>query len=185
MSIYKVVDRSGVLVCIALFATLLVAPVAYGQEADASDTANLTPRQQLDYAEGAVSEVKGGVRHVLKMVEQAQKNKDVLLLNCLNEKLAGLKALLKVVEDADMAMQEAMARENNDLANHEFQKVGMARQQASQLVVEAEACVPEVGVSYAGHGRWSVDKPEEQDDADDYLSDPSGFERAPEKSPFT
>jgi len=167
-----------------LLAACLVAPIAQAAEGDPADTANMTPRQQLDFAEEAVSDVKGGARHVLKMVEQAQKNKDVLLLNCLNEKLAGLKALLKVVEDADMAMQEAMARENNDLANHEFQKVTMAQQQASQLVVEAEACVPEVGVSYAGHGRWSVDMPEEQDDADDYLSDPSGFERAPEKSPF-
>ncbi len=147
--------------------------------------AEMSPRQRLDYSEDTVVEVKDAVRSVLKMVELAEKEKDTLLLNCLNEKLAGLKALLKVVSDADMAMQEALARENNDLAAHEFQKIDMARGQALQLIAEAEACVPEVGVSYAGRGRWSRTTPEGEDDEGQYESDPSGYTRPPEESPFT
>ena len=145
----------------------------------------LTPRQRLDFSEDTVAEVKDAVKQVLKMVQVAEADKQVLLLNCLNEKLAGLKALLKVVEDADLAMQEALARENNDKAAHEFQKIDMARGQAQQLIVEAEACVPEVGVSYAGRGRWSKSTPDDTDDEGQYESDPSGYTRPPEESPFT
>lgn len=167
---------------VALLALLTANPYGMAQTADADD---MSPRQRLDYAEDTVDEVKGSVRDVLKLVEEAQKAKDVVLLNCLNEKLAGLKALQNVVEDADLAMREALARENNDLADHEFQKVGMARTQATQLTAEADACVPEAGASYAGRGRWTVNTPEGEEDDSQYESDPSGYTRPPEASPFT
>lgn len=168
-------------------AAALVAPAvgARAQEEESVSAGDMTPRQHLQYSEETVDEIKSGVRKVLKMVEQAQRDKDVLLLNCLNEKLAGLKALLRVAEQADTAVQEAYARENNDLAAHEFQKIVIARQQAQQLQVEADACVPEVGTSYAGTGRWSSTGPEEDEDESKYDADPSGYERPPEASPFT
>ena len=168
----------------SLLFTCMWAPATARSAEDVADFAEMAPRQRLDYSEDTVTEVKDAVRKVLKMVELAQKDKDVLLLNCLNEKLSGLKALLKVVADADMAMQEAMARENNDLAAHEFQKIGMARGQSLQLLAEAEACVPEVGVSYAGRGRWSKTTPDGEEDDGQYESDPDGYTRPPEESPF-
>lgn len=167
---------------VAVLALLLANPSASAQTVDVDE---MTPRQRLDYAEDTVDEVKSHVRRTLKMVEEAQKAKDVVLLNCLNEKLAGLKALLKVVEDSDLAMREALARENNDLADHEFQKVVMARGQAAQLMAEADACIPEAGASYAGRGRWSITSPDVEEDESQYESDPSGYTRPPEASPYT
>lgn len=186
MNVWQTIPRTftGLFGSAALLVCLAVPSVAWAND-EGTGYAEMSPRQRLDYSEDTVTEVKGAVRTVLKMVEVAQKDKDVLLLNCLNEKLAGLKALLKVVEDADMAMQEALARENNDLAAHEFQKIDMARGQALQLIAEAEACVPEVGVSYAGRGRWSRTTPEGEEDDGQYESDPSGYTRPPEESPFT
>jgi hypothetical protein len=175
-----------------LFAGLVIGAVlslplagAHAQEGEAVSAGDMSPRQHLQYSEETVDELKAGVRKVLKMVEQAQRDKDVLLLNCLNEKLAGLKALLRVAEQADTAVQEAYARENNDLAAHEFQKIVIARQQAQQLQAEADACVPEVGTSYAGTGRWSTSGPEQDEDEGQWDADPSGYERPPEASPFT
>jgi len=159
--------------------------VGLSATAESADVDEMTPRQRLDFSEDTVDEVKGHVRAVLKMVEEAQKAKDVVLLNCLNEKLAGLKALLKVVEDADLATREALARENNDLADHEFRKIVMARQQAAQLMAEADACIPEAGASYAGRGRWSITAPDVEEDDSQYESDPTGYTRPPEASPFT
>lgn len=167
--------------CAVIAATLLVGGTGRAQTADIDE---MTPRQRLDFAEDTVDEVKTGVRRVLKLVEQAQKDKDVVLLNCLNEKLAGLKGLLKVVEDADLAMREALARENNDLADHEFQKIVMARQQAQHLLAEADACIPAAGASYSGTGQWSVTAPDVEEDEGQYESDPSGYTRPPEASPF-
>lgn len=152
---------------------------------DMISVGDMSPRQHLQYSQETVDEIRAGVRKVLKMVEQAQRDKDVLLLNCLNEKLAGLKALLRVAEQANTAVQEAYARENNDLAAHEFQKIMIARQQTQQLQAEADACVPEVGTSYAGTGRWSKTGPEDDEDEGQYAADPLGFERPPEASPFT
>jgi hypothetical protein len=187
MNVWHRIPQSLALVFVAIPMLLpaITATQARAADEDAVPYNELSPRQRLDYSEDTVTEVKDAVRKVLKMVEVAQKDKEVLLLNCLNEKLAGLKALLKVVEDSDMAMQEALARENNDLAAHEYQKIDMARGQAQQLIAEAEACVPEVGVSYAGRGRWSKTTPDETDDEGQYESDPSGYTRPPEESPFT
>jgi|ETNmetMinimDraft_30_1059905.scaffolds.fasta_scaffold83994_1 hypothetical protein len=187
MNVWQKFPQSLALILVAI---PLLLPASMATRARAADEESvpyneLTPRQRLDYSEDTVTEVKDAVRKVLKMVGVAQKDKEVLLLNCLNEKLAGLKALLKVVEDADLAMQEALARENNDLAAHEFQKIDMARGQAQQLIAEADACVPEVGVSYAGRGRWSKTTPDDLDDEGQYESDPSGYTRPPEESPFT
>ena len=166
----------------AVIALLMTTTSATAENVDVDD---MTPRQRLDFSENTVDEVKGHARGVLKMVEEAQKSKDTVWLNCLNEKLAGLKALLKVVEDADLATREALARENNDLADHEFQKIVMARQQAAQLMAEADACIRAAGTSYAGRGRWAITSPDVEEDDSQYESDPTGYTRPPEASPFT
>ena len=113
---------------------------AGAEEADVSGS-SLTAKEKQAFAEKAVSELDGATRKALRMIEEAQKAKNVMLLNCLNEKLAALRGLLKVGEDAEFDLSEAIARENADLQQHNFRKVFIARNQGLTVAAEADACV--------------------------------------------
>ena len=53
---------------------------------------------------------------VLKHLEEAREERDVIKLNCVNEKLTAIKGLLKISEQADVSMQEALARRRHFLS---------------------------------------------------------------------
>lgn len=89
------------------------------------------------------------LKQVLKHLEDARDKRDVIKLNCVNEKLAAVKGLLRVSEAADVKMQEALARRDSEAAAHEFQIVAIARRKVEQLLAESEACVGELAV-YSG-----------------------------------
>ena len=174
---------------VALGGALLLSQPAIAAESGAGtqDDINIqamSPMQMLEFSDDAGEEISQGLRSVLKMVQQAQKEKDVLLLDCLNEKVAGLKPLAKVAGDVDISLQEAMAKENMDQMVHEMKRLVLAREQARMLVIEAEACVPGTGGDYSGTGRWQSNVPEEGEDEDMYHADPGGVEMPPDASPW-
>jgi hypothetical protein len=91
------------------------------------------------------SEALGRMRNVLKEVlgklEEARNTKDVVKLNCVNEKLVQIKGLLRISEQSDVSLQEAVAKKESSQAEHEFTKVMIARQKLDQLRAEAEECI--------------------------------------------
>ena len=93
---------------------------------------------------------------VLKHLEDAREERDVIKLNCVNEKLTAVKGLLKISEQADVAMQEALARRNPEVAQHEYEKIAIASSKCEQLFAESEACVGELAV-YAGDTQVEVE----------------------------
>lgn len=147
--------------------------------------ADLNPRQMLDFSTEAGEEIEAGVRAVFKAVAQAQKDKDTILLACLNEKLTGLKTLLNVTQNSDIALRDALARDNLDAAEHEIQRLVLAREQAHLLIAGADACIPSSGSAATGHGRWTATSPEEGEDDDHYEYEPEDFVQPPDASPFT
>ena len=62
-------------------------------------------------------------------------------LNCVNEKLTQVKGLLRISEQSDVALQEAVARKDATAAEHEYTKVSIARGKADQLRNDAEQCI--------------------------------------------
>ena len=55
----------------------------------------------------AISSMRSSLRLVTSRVEDARNEKDVVKLNCVNEKLAQIKGLLKVAEQSEVAMKGA------------------------------------------------------------------------------
>jgi len=96
-----------------------------------------------------IGRMKEILTKVLKHLEEARDEKDIVKLNCVNEKLTNVKGLLKISEDGDVKMQEALARRNPEEAAHEFEKIAIARSKCEQLFAESEACVGELAV-YSG-----------------------------------
>src|SRR5579871_2319085 len=81
------------------------------------------------------------LKDVLGKLEEARNTKDVVKLNCVNEKLSSIKGLLRISEQADVALQEAVAKKEPSQAEHEYTKVSIARQKVDQLRAEAEECI--------------------------------------------
>lgn len=132
---------------------------AQGQEPGAgvvvSPDARLTFDQMLKYASETVGELEGHLQKVQRSADDAKKQKDLLLLNCLNEKLTDIRSLLKVAETAKAQLEESIARNERDRAEHEFSKVVIARTRGAELVRESEACSGE-GIFSTAEGPTTV-----------------------------
>ncbi len=101
----------------------------------------MTPRQLSDRAESYVQEMRLMLDQVLRMLEEARLEKDVVKLNCVNEKLTHIRGLVRVSEEGQVSMQEAIAHQEMEEARHEFTKILVALDRVRQLRAEAEECV--------------------------------------------
>jgi hypothetical protein len=97
----------------------------------------------------ALQRMKDGLHRLLVVLEEARDGKDVVKLNCVNEKLTQVKGLLRIAEQADILMQEALAKRDKEVTAHEFQKEQIAAQKIDQLKADAESCIGEQAV-YSG-----------------------------------
>lgn len=141
--------------------------------------------------EGDIADRAGeldGMRTVLakalQLVKDARDNRDVVMLNCLNEKLTPIKGLLRISEQAHITLQEAAAKGEVESAHHENEKITIAAQKTQQLLGESEACVGALSV-YTGNTELEVEMPEDADDIPQTELPMMVFiQRPPAASPF-
>jgi TolA-binding protein len=129
-------------VVVAALCGALAAPaVAQNQPAAGPQrSSGLSDREKLERSAENLAQMKGSLRAVLSRVEEARNEKDVVKLNCVNEKLTQIKGLLKVAEQSDVALHEAIA--NKDPAGEtEFAKIGIARSKVEGLRGDADQCI--------------------------------------------
>jgi hypothetical protein len=95
---------------------------------------------KIEAAADNIARMKAALKQVLGRAEQARNEKDVVKLNCVNEKLTQLKTLIKVAEQADVALRESVA--TKDVASDAaFSKIAIARTKVDGLRSEAEQCI--------------------------------------------
>ena len=97
--------------------------------------------EKLKRSNAAVSRMRSVLSEVLARLEDARATKDVVKLNCVNEKLTQVKGLLRISEQSDVALQEAVAKKDTTAAEHEYSKVSIARNKVDLLRTEAEQCI--------------------------------------------
>jgi hypothetical protein len=112
------------------------APAEVGQKAE-----SIPDPEKLKRSQEYLVQMRQALRSILGKLEEARDAKDVVKLNCINEKLTNIKGLLRISEQADIALQEAVAKREQQTAEHEFSKLTIARQKVEQLRAEAEQCV--------------------------------------------
>lgn len=113
-------------------------PMAAPLAEKASDVAD---PEKLRRSVDALGRMRNVLKEVLGKLEEARNTKDVVKLNCVNEKLTQIKGLLRISEQSDVALQEAVAKKETSSGEHEFTKVMIARQKVDQLRAEAEECI--------------------------------------------
>jgi hypothetical protein len=135
------------------FALVAIAGVASAQQpAGASDAG------KLDAAADNLNRMKSSLNLVLNRAEQARNEKDVVKLNCVNEKLTQIKSLIGVAERADLALHESVA--SKDAASEaESSKIAIARTKVDRLRSEAEQCVGQLAFNVEEHTTVEVEQP--------------------------
>ncbi|HZW89826.1 MAG TPA: hypothetical protein VFF12_12165, partial [Myxococcaceae bacterium] len=103
--------------------------------------ADVPDAEKLSRSRDAVGRMRSILTEVLGRLEEARATKDVVKLNCVNEKLTQVKGLLRISEQSDVALQEAVAKKDTTASEHEYSKVSIAKTKVEQLRGEAEQCI--------------------------------------------
>jgi hypothetical protein len=109
-------------------------------QANPVEGAKVPDAEKLEAAADNLSRIKAALKLVLGRAEQARSEKDVVKLNCVNEKLAQIKALLKVAEQADVALRDSLAVRKGG-GEADSSKLAIVRTKVDGLRRNAEQCI--------------------------------------------
>lgn len=155
-------------VLLAASATLAQAPASEPAVAPApppppgADEKDNPPNpEKIRRSSEALQKMRQALKDVLGKLEEARNSRDVVKLNCVNEKLTQVKGLLRISELADVAMQEAIAKKEDSGALHEYTKVSIAVTKVTQLRAEAEQCLGQLAFRTDENLAIDVEVPED------------------------
>jgi hypothetical protein len=100
-------------------------------------------------AESMVADMRAAYRRATEILGEANANKDVVQLNCIQEKLTQIGGLVDIADGSSKQMLKAAGQNRDDAVNHEFTKLAVAHQKTMQLRAEADQCVGEKAI-YTG-----------------------------------
>jgi hypothetical protein len=116
--------------------------------------------QKLERSTQALGLMREVLSQVMGKVEEARRTKDVVKLNCANEKLTQIKGLLRISAQADVSLQEALTRRETATSEHEYTKIMIAQQKVGQLRSEAEECIGQLAFRTDENLFVEVEEPE-------------------------
>jgi len=147
--------------------------------------AGLSDAQKIQKADDSIIRMKQVLKQVISRLEDARSEKDIVKLNCVNEKLTQIKGLLRVSEQADIALQEAAARKDEG-ADSEYQKIAIAKVKVEQLRAEAEECIGQLAFVVDERTTVDVELPKDlpQQDLTERQPPPPPVTRPPPASKF-
>jgi hypothetical protein len=130
---------------------LLVSGLVVAQEADVDVPVRARAEISVEEMRTQAAKYEQGMNEILRRMVQlqevARKEKDVIKLNCVNDKLA-----------PKTNLEEAIARNDEESRYHEFGRITIAQQQAGILGGDAENCVGE-DLTFLGPTQVTVDEP--------------------------
>lgn len=173
MRTFHKVAAIAALIAVALFTGSLQAQQAGDDEADnkapadvtvpMEKTAKLTPAEMRAKADELVANMQGIFNRVLEIQQIARTQKDVIKLNCVNDRLLQIKQLLNIAESSRTDLIEAISKQDESGRYHRFSLVTIAFENITTLREEAEACVGNE-LTFLGPTEVLVDKPDILDD---------------------
>lgn len=140
--------------------------------------------QKASKAGIAIGKMRDVHLRLLELREEARRNKDVVRLNCVNEKITSAAGLLHASEGAQSALSDALARADHETAQHEYNKISLSQSKAANLRTEGESCVGETTV-YSGKTQVTVETGTKNKSGEEQSSEAQlGVARAQPTSPY-
>lgn len=109
------------------------------------DVESIPNEQKLTRAQTKIKEGKKVLENTRSLLEKARsEEKDIIKINCINDKLAAIKGFLKVSEQSYVKLKEAVNSGDQEASNHHYTLVAVSAQKIKKLDEEANLCVGEV-----------------------------------------
>jgi hypothetical protein len=119
------------------------APRQPDAEVGSERTANLTGPEQLREGARMVDSMTSIRRRVSDMLDHARQERDIIKVNCLNDKLTQVDVTLRSSREHQDLLQTAVGINNDGQRNHEYALLTIFRQRAEGLEAEARQCIGE------------------------------------------
>lgn len=145
-------------------------------------TAQEMQTQSKEYFKG----MQDVVKRITDLQEQSKRQKDIIRLNCVTDKLVQSRVNVTIAEQSMSALQESIGRADEGGRAHEFTRLTIINQKVLVLGAEAENCIGE-DLSFVGTTRVNVDVDPSLPQVD-VTSPPTGvidITRPPPASPYT
>jgi hypothetical protein len=154
----------------ALLAALLAAVTVQAQTAPPAPKA-LPPAEMRLRTEQIQKDIDEDNKHVLHLQALARKEKDVIKLTCINDKLVQIKAQMNLFDNSVLALEGAI-NNTDDTPRTIFAEIEKAGSDVKKLRGEADACAGELEM-YKQESKTDVDRPDLDDPTDgDPFHDP-------------
>jgi len=152
------------------YAVLLAGTVAAAQPD--SSPASLSPQpkasakvlssaEMRDGANAIAGQIKDDYQHVLRLQDIARKQKDVIKLNCVNDKLVQVKAQMNIAESGSVSLRSALDKGSD--AQALYDQVTASGTTIKELRESANSCIGETELSKKDSG-IEVTRPDVPDD---------------------
>lgn len=125
--------------------------------------ADLSPAEMNTESQKHLEKMQEVLVRIVELQQLARKQKDVIKLNCVNDKLLQVKQLLNIAEAGRTELIESIAQQDTDGTAHQFSQISIAKEKTDGLHGEAEGCIGEELI-FLGPTEVEVDDPGLPDD---------------------
>ncbi len=116
----------------------------------------LTPADMVNQSRDYFRGMGDVIKRIQTLQDQAKREKDIIRLNCVTDKLVQARVNVNIAEQSMATMQESIARNDEGEETHEFTRLTIVNQKVTVLGAEAENCIGE-DLSFVGATRVDVE----------------------------
>jgi len=129
---------------------------AEGGDPTIGDTTKMTGPDSLVRSKQMSAQMTNTESRVAALLKRAESKKDMVMVNCVGDKLVQVRGYMLVGNNAAGAVEQAVQRGNDGERAHNLDREIIVYQKVLVLGTEAEGCIGE-DVSYVGKTRVDVD----------------------------
>lgn len=116
----------------------------------------LTAEEMVNQGREYFANMNGVLKRVQVLQDQAKREKDIIRLNCVTDKVVQVRVNINIAEQSMASLQEAVTRADEGGRTHEFTRLTIINQKVLVLGAEAENCIGE-DLSFVGATRVDVE----------------------------
>lgn len=119
------------------------------------ESVDLSPGERLAQAKGFVDVIERAAQSIQRQLQSARKDRDVVRVLCLNDKLNQVDVALRSARDRVAALGAAVERNDVDRSRHEYTVLEVLEDRVRTLVNESSQCIGEE-TGFIGEAEVSV-----------------------------
>ncbi|HVZ71741.1 MAG TPA: hypothetical protein VHJ20_05140 [Polyangia bacterium] len=126
------------------------------QDISVKQRPTLTPDEMLKQSREYFKSMEDTIKRIAQLQDQSKRQKDIIRLNCVTDKLVQSKVNLTIAQQSMGALQENIGRADEGGRAHEFTRLTIINQKMLVLGTEAENCIGE-DLTFVGATRIDVE----------------------------